>query len=484
MGQVIPISLSKGLYISESKPVGSVVMKGLYVNLPETDGSISDAQLFPVPGLVELTNTGDSEINRGAHVMAGIPYFINGQILYKLESDLATATPLGTIEGAVRVSTADNGIQLLIVVPGTKIGYIYTVAGGLVQITSPTFTDPTKAAPEICVFIDSYFVVSRGSKEFFSSNVNDGLTYDALDFGSAEADPDNIRSLHVHKNQLYVLGSETTEVFQTTTSSGAGFPFQRITGFVIPKGIAAPFSVTEFNGSFVFIGQGVNESPKVYIFTGSGVQAISDTSIDFLLQQDAENIADAFVWNYTFRGAVFVGFSSRNGTVVFDAKASELSGQKVWHQRESHNLQDKNRWRVNSLVTAYENLLVGDSDSGIIGLIDNDVNNDYENPIVRDFSLKTLENNSDPMFFNSVEVVIDSGQGLSNGDEPKIYMSYSDDARTYTPPRERSAGKIGQYSVKCKWNQLGTTDRYRIFNFQMSADVHWTILKVLVNIDG
>ncbi|MCP4910025.1 MAG: hypothetical protein GY907_04900 [Bacteroidetes bacterium] len=147
-------------------------------------------------------------------------------------------------------------------------------------------------------------------------------------------------------------------------------------------------------------------------------------------------------------------------------------------------MQDKSRWRVNSIVTAYDSLLVGDSDSGIVGKIDNDVGNDYDNPIVRDFSLKTLENNSEPMFFNSIEVVIDSGQGLGNGNTPKIHMRYSDDARVYTPPRSRSAGQQGQYNIKCKWDQLGTTERYRIFNFQMSDDVHWTILKVLVNVDG
>lgn len=489
MGQETNVSLSEGLYISETPSVASEILKGFYVSIPETAGAISEAQLFPVPGLTELTNTGDKEVNRGSHVMADIPYFINGTTLYRLESDLITETPLGTIEANpdidnARVSTADNGVQLLIVVPTTRIGYIYTVAGGLVQIVDATFTDLAKAAPEICVFIDSYFVINRGSKEFFHSNVNNGLVYGALDFTSAEADPDKIRALHVHKSQLFVLGSETTEVYQTAAGTGAGFAFQRIKGFVIPKGIAAPFSVTEFNGSFVFLGQGVNETAKVYIFTGSGVQAISTTSIDFLLQLDADNISDAFVWNYTFRGAVFVGFSTLNSTLVFDAKATELLGSKTWHLRESHNLQDKNRWRVNSIVTAYDKLLVGDSESGRIGEIDNDVYNDYTQPIVREFALKTLENNTNPIFFNSIQVVVDSGQGLTNGDEPALFMSYSDDARVYTSQRRRGAGKEGEYSKKLRWDQLGMTNRYRIFRFTCSSNTRWVILKVVINVDG
>lgn len=481
MGKPTPISLSNGFYLSEVLPVSSQILKGMYVNIPETQG-ISDAQLYPVPGLVKLVNTSDIEVNRGSHVLNGESYFVNGQILYRLESDLTAATSLGTIEGNVRVSMADNGNQLLIIVPGTRIGYIFTVSGGLVQITDSTFTDLAKSAPEICVFVDGYFAINRGSKEFFISNLNNGLIYNALEFGSAEADPDIIRSLHVHKNQLYVFGSETIEVFQNV--GGFGFPFQRIRGFVIPKGIAAPFSVTEFNGSFVFIGQGVNESPKVYIFTGSGVQAISTTSIDFLLQEGAEDIADAFVWNYTFRGAIFCGFSNTNGTFVFDAKASELSGKKTWHTRESKGLQEKTRWRINSLVTAYGELLVGDSESGIIGRIDNEVNTDYGLTINREFALTTLENNAQPMFFNYIKLVLDSGQGLEDGTDPLIRMSYSDDGRTYTPERTRSAGKVGEYNIVPRWDQLGTTRRYRIFNFKMDAPVRWVVMKVVINVDG
>ncbi len=484
-----PLSLGKGLYLSEATPVASELIQGFYVNIPETQGAISDAQLFPVPGLVELTNTGVSEIGRGAHVMSGIPYFINGTTLYRMESDKVTATPLGTIEANpdednARVSTADNGTQLLIIVPYTRIGYIYTVAGGLVPITSSTFIDTEKAAPVIGVFIDSYFVINRDSKEFFHSNVNNGLVYGALDFTSAESDPDKIRSLHVHKSQLFVLGSETTEVYQTSAGTGSGFAFQVIKGFVIPKGISSPFTVTEFNSSFVFIGQGVDETPKVYMFTGSGVTPISTTSIDYLLQQDSDSANTAFVWSYSYRGAVFVGFSGDKGTLVYDAKASELSGSKVWHSRLSSGLQGKDRWRVNSLVTAYESLLVSDSESGIIGEIDNDINNDYGNYIGRVFSLQTLENNSEPLFFNSIEAVIDSGQSLINTDEAELFMQYSDNGRTYTSPRPRAAGAQGEYDKKLKWSQLGMTERYRIFKFTCTADVRWVIMKMVLDVDG
>lgn len=474
------IPLTNGFYQSESLPISSQLCQNFYVNIPDTTG-ISSAQLFSTPGLQQLATTGDTEVNRGAHVLNDIPYFVNADRLYRF-NDNNTATDLGEIAGAGRVSMSDNGTQMLIIVPGTRTGYIYDVTNGLQTITSATFTDPAKAAPEIGVFIDGYFVISRGSKEFFVSNLNDGLVYDALDFGSAEADPDIIRSLHVHKNQLYVFGSQTIEVFQNI--GGAGFPFQRINGFVIPKGIAAPFSVTEFDGTFSFIGQGVNESPKVYVFTGSGVSPISTTSIDFLLQEE-NNIEDVFTFNYTFRGAVFVGFSTNDqGTLIYDAKASRLAGANIWHTRVSENLQEKTRWRVNSIVTAYNKLLVGDSESGRIGEILNTVFTEYGQPIIRQFALPTLENNSQPIFFNWIEAVLDSARGTTTNETPVIRMDYSDDGRDYTPQKTRSAGEIGQYSIKARWQQLGTTRRFRIFRFTMSDPINWTVLKVVINTDG
>lgn len=481
MGIPQSIPLGTGFYVSESLPNASIECQNFYVNVPEAAG-ISGAQLYSTPGLVQQARSGETDSNRGAHVLNEQPYFVNGNVLYRLEADNAL-TNLGAIEGTGFVSMADNGTQLLIVVPGTRIGYIYTVAGGLVQITDATFLDPAKAAPEICVFIGGFFVISRGSKEFFHSNLNNGLVYNALDFGSAEADPDIIRSLHVYKNQLYVFGSETIEVFNLV--GGAGFVFQRIQGFVIPKGIAAPFSVTDFDGSFAFVGQGVNESPKVYVWAGSGVTPISHTAVDILLQS-ANDIENIFAWNYTFRGATFLGFSSdSSGTFVFDSKASSLAGAKVWHTRLSRNLQDKNRWRVNSIVTAYNKLLVGDSESGRIGEINNDVFTEYDNTVRRIFSLPTFENNSEYLTFNYVETVIDSGQGQINEDEPQIYMEYTDDARTpYRSRGGRGAGKVGQFNVKQRWQQLSSTNRYRIFRFICDAPVRWTILKMLVNVDG
>ena len=105
---------------------------------------------------------------------------------------------------------ADNGVQLMILVPG-GLGSIW------VQETT-TFTPDINAvdsdftangAPQLVVFIDSFFACNTDSKKWIKSAANDGNSWNALDFGSAESDPDKINSIHVFNNKLYISGSET-----------------------------------------------------------------------------------------------------------------------------------------------------------------------------------------------------------------------------------------------------------------------------------
>ena len=488
----IDIPLSNGFYNSESLPVSSQLCVNMFVNIPETQG-ITQAQLFETGGLQELTNTGFNKFNRGAATMGGVPYFVNGNELVRLNADF-THTVLGNIAGKGLVSMAENGTQLCIVVPNTGTAYIYSVLGGLKQITDNDFT--ANGLAEIVVFVDGYFVFTTRSRKFFVSAINDGLSYNALDFGSAEADPDLIRSAHVHKNQLYIMGSETIEVFQNV--GGIDFPFQRVTGFVISKGITSPFSVTEFAGSFVWIGAGRNESPRVYMFSGNDAVEISTTSIDFILEtgKSSGNVISPFalspdkleqiqVFNYTYRGAQWVGWSAENGTFVYDKNASEKMGRSIWHTRRSRNIELDKRWRGTTVINAYNELLTGDVESGRIGAIRGNIYTEYGVDIDREFSLPTVFDANKPTFHHSIELIVDAGERnvLGNDFDTNITLDYSDDGRFYKHKGKRSAGKQGQYNIKLKWSQLGYTERFRIYRFSMRGPVAWSILAVALNIE-
>jgi hypothetical protein len=250
MPEVI-LPIANGFYMADSLPISAQECTNWYPYLVEAP-ALNQETLLGTPGISELASTGTvDQANRGSWVLNDIPYFINGNSLYRLERttvdfvDSFAAVNIGTIAGTGRVSLADNGTQLCILVPGGK-GYIFTAdPDTLTEITDGDFR--ANGEPQHVVFLDGYFVFTTDSKKFIVSDLNDGLTYNALDFGTAEADPDAVVVPIVFRNQLFITGTSTAEAFQNI--GGADFPFQR-TGLFIQKGVSAPFSAIGSNDTF------------------------------------------------------------------------------------------------------------------------------------------------------------------------------------------------------------------------------------------
>lgn len=477
--QPIQIPIAEGYYVSDSLPISAQQCVNWYPNTVQAVG-LSQKTLFGTPGLLELVNTGEiQQANRGSHVKDGIPYFVNGGCLYRLErtidSDLSETfsyTELGEIEGTIRVSMSDNGSQLLVLVPGGK-GYIYDESAdpAFQEITDTDFY--ASGNPEQVVFIDGYFVLTTDEKKFIVSSLNDGLSYNALDFGSAEADPDAIVAPIVYKNQLFILGSETVEVFQNI--GGANFPFQRVNGYIFDKGLSGAFLVSKTDGTFVMIGGGVNESPAVWLFNGNGFSKISTTAIDLLIQGHSDTeLSNGFSWSYASNGAYFVGFSFGNTTIVYDVVSQK------WHQRSSVINELDDRFRINSLVTAYGRVLVGDSQEGIIGEMSTDVYTEYGTYIKRIASSPNMSENLVSKVVPSIELTVESGVGNSDRSNPKISMEFSDDGgKTFSYERIRSMGKIGEYGKRAIWRRNGRFPRFRLMRFKMSDPVKPVIINLV-----
>lgn len=478
----IQLPIANGFYASESLPISAQRCINWYPNIVQAQG-LSQETLFGTPGIRQLVSTGVvNEQNRGIHVMGGILYFVNGEQLYSLDrtidgNDVFGFTAIGAILGSGPVSMADNGNELLVLVPGGE-GSLWDGTTFTASINTATGGDfEANGLPQIVVFIDGYFVCSTDSKKFISSGINDGLTWNPLDFGTAEADPDDIRAPFVFNNQLFIIGSETTQTFQNV--GGSGFPFAAIQGFVIPKGIFAPFSVVATTNSWMMIGGGVNESPAVWIFTGNGFEKISTTAIDNLLSgySDAE-IENIIAVSYADKGAYFTGFSLPDRDIYYDS----ISGR--WHERLSFEDGQLSAWRVGFMATAYGRVIVGDSIDGRIGELDAQLRTEYGNTIYRQLNIQPLSNLGNAIFVSALELTMESGSGDLVTIDPQVRMSYSDDAKTYGSELSRSFGKMGEYFKRVFWRRLGRIPRFRVFQFVMTDPVNPTIIKLEADLKG
>lgn len=469
---IVEMPITDGFYVSRAMPLSSEVCINWYpVENKLSSGKVMSVSLLGTPGISQVATSGIlNQINRGAWKFQGKAYFVNGTGLYRLESDLTTLTSLGTIAGTSRVSIADNGTQMLVLVPGST-GYIFTTGpDNLATITDGDFY--ASGNPQNVVFMDGYFVFSTNSKRFITSTLNDGTSYLATDFGSAEANPDAIIAVFRHKSSLFVFGTETCEVFSNT--GGASFPFQRQQGFILSKGLSAADSICVAEDSFMFIGSGKGEGPAIWALSGNTTVKVSTQAIDELLETELSNslLSSVFCYAYSHDGSYFLCWSLSDTTIVYEQQT------KRWHERQSNILGVITAWRPNSLILAYGKLLVGDSIDGRIGESDIDIMTEYGEIVERTLSGRPFQNQGMPFTVPFIEITMESGVGNVNSVDPKIRMDRSRDGKIYTDERPRSVGKVGEYNRRIAWRQNGRASRTEIFRFKYAENAKAVITKV------
>lgn len=497
------LPIATGFYEDASKPIAAQECTNWLPQIPQTNG-YSQAQLIQTPGIDEFADTGNFAA-RGEHEMKSLAYAVNGNQLHRVDAN-GTTTALGAISGSGAVSIADNGLQMCIVVPGGD-AYIYSVSGGLVVISDSDFTTTLGPSQQV-VYKDGYFThfnnASAASSQaiFFISNLNDGTNYDALDFGTAEVSPDAITAIHVNRNQLYVGGSETIEPFQNI--GGVGFPYQRILGGVVQKGIRAKFSAKDFDNSFMFVGGGENELPAVWRLAGAGATKVSTAAIDNILQGLTESeLNDVFATVYSENGSFVYYIHLNSRTFGYDA-ATQL-----WHERKSKDSFGRLvNWRVNGIMTAYGTTLVTDNQSGKIGRMKNTIYTEYGTSINRAVSTQPFSNQGETLSFSEMEVVCETGtagpvvEGISRFDvegfteegfdyepfqivtePPKIQREFSDNGGyTFSNQTARSLGRQGDYKIRQVWKREGATNRERVYRFVIDEPIKTSIIKLQANI--
>lgn len=473
MGVTTPLPIANGFYVSSSLPISAQQCVNWYPRTEEAP-ALSQETLIGTPGITQLLTFGGIDYQcRGMHEMAGVLYLVNGGNLYRVNSDF-TSDNLGSIEGDTRVSMADNGIQLMVLVPGGA-GYIYNKDTEVfVEITDTDFD--ANGNPQYVVFIDSYFCCTTDTKRFIISDPNDGTSWNAAQYGTAEADPDVNVAPVVLSNQLFIAGSQTLESFQNL--GGADFPFQR-TGLVIQKGVYAPFSLVNTQNSFMFVGGGENEGPAIWMVSGNSPMRVSTIAIDIVLQRLSEmELQNIYAWTYSQDGSYFVGFALPGSTFVY-----ELATKK-WHERKSYQDSAQGPYRVSNVVQCYNRVICGDQRDGRIGELDPDVYYEYGSNIIRRVVTQPFQNNQNALTVPSIEITVESGMGNSDAPNPVMMMERSLNGKTWTAPREKNLGRVGQYGRRAIWKRNGRASRFEMFAFTLSDPIKPVIIQLTASIIG
>lgn len=459
MGQV---QFATQAYTDTSLPVSSQRLVNLFAERAPPDAKTQVA-VKGSPGVISF-GTADSGPIRGFNLMGGVLYLVSGTSLYSMSST-GTATFLGgVISGTTPVSMDNNGTQLVIV--NGVHGYEYSVAGGFTLINDADFN-----AANTVRFLDQRFVFDWAStNKFFASDTLDGTSYDALAFASAEARPDNVLAVEVSKEILYVFGDRTIEPYQDV--GAANFPFERVPGAVIERGLAAASAIAKEDNTVFFLG----EDRIFYKLSGMSITRISHHALEHEWQR-YDVVSDAFAFSYTFAGHKFVTltFPTQSTTYEFNIATN------LWHQRKSWDLNnnDMGRWRFNCSIAAYGKTLVGDAFSNAVGYLSDTTYTELGNVMQGLAVSPPIHQDRKRMFHAAFELDIESGVGIASGQgsDPQIMLEWSDDkGHTYTDQQIWSSmGAAGAYNTRLRWTRLGQS-RDRRYRVTISDPVPRTIM--------
>jgi hypothetical protein len=452
-------------YAHRSLPISAQRMINCFVE-PQPPEAKARLPILLSPGLRQFASV-VGEATRGLHVMGADLFAVIEQRVFRVRAT-GVATALGGISAGGPVSMDSNGELLCIVVPETAQGFVVNrTTGTVTQITDADFPGATS----VCV-IDGYYVFSKpNSTEFFLSAINDPLAYNALDFASAEGQPDNLVTVCRAGRDLWLFGERTIEVWSNTGATD--FPFLRVSGGFISRGTAARFSVATRLGGPIWLG----DDRSVYTAQGVTPQRISTNAMDQAIG-GYPRVDDAEAWVYEQEGHAFYCLSFPTVGVTW---VCDLTAQATWHERSSERV---GTWRATRGVAFGGAVIAGDRVNGNLWRVDPTYGLEGDAQIIRVATGTTFHSEGRAVSFSAFEAEFETGVGLitGQGSQPKVWLTWSNDGGfTFANEADASLGAVGEYLRRVKWRRLGKS-RQRVFRLQWADPVYTSL--IAVNVDA
>ena len=465
-------------YTSRSVDLAADRLVNLYPEVVEAPRGKHVAAYYGTPGLRKThTLTAGGPVrdiyteSRSQRVFA-----VQQNKLFELH-DNGTQTDRGTLSGSGtgHVCMADNGTQLVIV--DGNAGYVLTLASNaFAQITDPDFP-----ATKQIRYLDGYFIFTfPGTGKFGVTALFDATTVDALDFATAEGNPDDLVATLVDHRELWLFGTRTTEVW--FNSGDVDFPFDRIQGAYIEYGCGASFSVANLDNTVYWLGSDERGQHMVFQAQGYQPRRISTHAVEHAIAGYANaSVSNARAYAYQQEGHSFYVLNFDEATWAYDVATG------LWHERARLKTDGSlSRHRAQCYTAGLGKNLVGDFEDGRIYELDLGTYTDDGDEIVR---MRRCPHFADDdlqwLFHHDFQLDVESGVGRGDGVEPgvtpQLILRFSDDGgHTWSNEKYATAGKLGNYRTRARWRRLGKS-RDRVYEIRQSDPVKTVWINAKLN---
>ena len=417
------------------------------------------------PGTTSFGSTPGTS-SRGMHQHGEELYIVIDTSLYRVD-EYGSYTSLGTISGGNRCVFASVGTSLIIVANGNA----YEWDGS--TLTQGTDTD--LGSPNTVTGLNSQAIYDFGSGQTFSvSNAGDYLNINALNYGSAEVQGDDLVAPYEFQQQLRLFGKRTTETWFNT---GVGNPpFERTQGASFNVGLGSRYGITNTVNNLYFFGHDnhvyvIDQNRPVPVSTPPMVREISE-------YQTTED-AVMYVMDYMDQHLIVVNFPAEGKTWVL-----QEGGE--WFNLSSSD----SNWIGDAYAYCYGKHLVADPNGDIYEL-DHDTYTDNGTTIKRVLQSSPIHSGiagkpGKRLELTSLTVELTTGQGLTSGQgsSPRLMMSISENGgRSFGTEYWYNLGVTGKYRESVKFSGLGGNSDSRVIKLELSDPIYCSIHGVTADVE-
>lgn len=470
-------------YVSQSPIADAEETINWYMEPVQAPSASARSALYPTPG-VQTLGMGEAGPGRANFFLGGRQFAVIGAQFGEINSPGTLFTAHGSVatdgNPATISSNGDGGGQLFITSGGN--GYLF-------ELATDTFSTIAFLAGKATMgdALDGYFLaLDADNSTLYISDLLDGATWDPTQFAQRSIAPDPWVSMKVANRYIYLLGSETSEVWY---DAGAfPFPFQpHPSGSLIQYGCAAPFSPEVLTGSLVWVASTVSGQGTVLRISGFTPEPISTYPLQVAFNSYT-TIADGIGDTYDDLGHTFyiLTFPTADVTWCWDAQVG------VWHRRGTWVAEQNifQAWRPLFHAFAFGEHRMLDRDTAAIYRMSSDIYTDVPDSAGDPRELRRLRrapalvSENERVFFAYFELYMETGLGATTGQgsDPQVMLRMSNDGgKTWGPEQWRSAGARGEYGTRVRWLRCGSA-RKRVFEVVVSDPIPWRILGAFVEL--
>lgn len=261
-------------------------------------------------------------------------YFVAGDTVYRG----SYGTVIGTIsDGTERCYFFALGDDLVLLDPENSEGWTIDAGGALTQITDGDFPPEQNPAVPLAhggAVLNGRLYVLGVDGVVYGSDLEDATSWDALNFVTAERDPDGGTYIGRHSDHVVVMGPRTIEVFYDAANA-TGSPLSRRQDVAYNMGCNSGESVWIDGDRIWFVGADPSGALGVYVMEGFRLRKVSTGALDSLLttaitREGARAIGCGFAAHGHPFYALTLAISNEELTLVYD-DASKMWG--LWDTR-------------------------------------------------------------------------------------------------------------------------------------------------------